>query len=229
MLKSCFYTNYDEGVCSADFGYTDGEMSFEEFRHLIIDALEDKFGSYNVKPGNKCIDVRANSYHVNADVVPAIQYRNYKIIHSRDRNRYVEGIKFRAQDGRWVINYPKDHINNGKTKNIETSHKYKKLVRIMKHIRNEMVSEGIINGEIITSFLVECLVWNIPNSFIMKNGNWTDTIQDSIAYLWHAIEEGKSDEWGEVSERLYLFKSRKWSSQDAKDYLVKMYAYLEFN
>ena len=229
MLKSYFYTNYEDGVCSADFGYTDGGPSFNEFRELIMDALEDKFGSNNVNSRNKCIDVRANSYHVNADVVPAIQYRDYKIIHSRDKNRFVEGIKFLAQDGSWVINYPKDHINNGKTKNIETSHKYKKLVRIMKHIRNEMVSEGIINGEIITSFLVECLVWNIPNSFIMKNDNWTDTIQDSIAYLWHAIEEGKSDEWGEVSERLYLFKLRKWSSQDAKDFLAKMYAYLEFN
>ncbi len=229
MLKSYFYTNYEYGVSSADFGYAEGGMSFKEFRDLAIAALEDKFGSYNVNPRNKCIDVRENSYHVNADVVPAIQYKNYKIIHSRDKNRFVEGIKFQAQDGSWVINYPKDHINNGKVKNNETSYRYKKLVRIMKHIRNDMVSEGIINGEIITSFLVECLVWNIPNSFIMKNDNWTDTLQDSIAYLWKAMDDGKADDWCEVSERLYLFKLRKWTLQDAKGFLGKMYKYLEFN
>lgn len=46
--------------------------------------------------------------------MPALQYRDYKIIHSRDKEKYVEGIKFFSQAGKWVINYPKDHISNGK-------------------------------------------------------------------------------------------------------------------
>ena len=228
MLKSSFYTNYEEGTSSADFGYTDGGMSFDDFREYVIDALRSKFGYASVSPQNKCIDIDANSYHVNADVVPALQYRDYKIIHSRNKDRFVEGIKFFSQTGAQVINYPKDHISNGRKKNNDTNYKFKKLVRIMKHIRNEMVSDGKLNGEIITSFLVECLVWNVPNSHITKYDSWNDTLQDSIAYLWNVINDGNADEWGEVSERLYLFRGRKWTMQDTKDFLEKMYNYLEF-
>lgn len=99
----------------------------------------------------------------------------------------------------------------------------------MKHIRNEMISADKVNGDVITSFLVECLVWNVPNSYITRHDTWNEALQDSIAYLWNAINDGNANEWGEVSERLYLFRGRKWTSQDAKEFLGKMYNYLEFN
>ena len=106
---------------------------------------------------------------MNADVVPAFQYRDYKAINSLDATRYIEGIKYIANDGSVVINYPKEHISNGKQKNIKTNHAYKKLVRIMKHIRNNMADERKINPDKITSFLTECLVWNVPDSIITGN------------------------------------------------------------
>ncbi len=167
--------------------------------------------------------------HVNADVVPAFQYRDYRAINSLDATKYIEGIKYIANDSSMVINYPKEHINNGKQKNIRTNHAYKKLVRIMKHIRNNMVDEGKINPDKITSFLMECLVWNVPDSIITRSNTWSATIQDSIAYLWNSIKEGKNRQWGEVSERLYLFHSaRKWSETETMQFLYDMYSYLEF-
>ena len=229
MLTSSFYANYVEGMSSADFGYTDGGMSFQDFREYVVDALRKKFGYGSVSPKNKCIDIDANSYHVNADVVPSLQYRDYKIIHSRDKDKFVEGIKYRSQDGKWIINYPKDHINNGRKKNNDTNYRYKKMVRIMKHIRNDMVSAEKVNGDVISSFLVECLAWNVPNVYITKHDTWNDTLQTSIAYLWNAINDGNANEWGEVSERLYLFRGRKWTSENAKDFLGLMYNYLEFS
>lgn len=228
MLTSTFYTNYPDGITSSDFGYTDGSMSFQDFRSYVLDALLKKFGSENVVRKNKCIHIYSNSYHVNADVVPALLYKDYRIINSRNKNRFVEGIKYYAQDGTCVINYPKDHINNGKRKNNDTNYKYKKLVRIMKHLTNNMIGEGLINGDIISSFLVECLVWNVPNSYITKHDTWNATIQDTIAYLWNAINDHDVSEWREVSERLYLFRNRKWTDIDAQNYLRKMYVYLEY-
>lgn len=128
-----------------------------------------------------------------------------------------------------VINYPKEHLKNGREKNNATNYQYKKLVRIMKHIRNNMVGEGLIDGEIITSFLVECLVWNVKNTYITKHDSWNETLQDSIAFLWNEINDGHAKEWGEVSERLYLFHSgRKWNQDSAKQFLGKMYSYLEY-
>lgn len=99
----------------------------------------------------------------------------------------------------------------------------------MKRIRNNMVDEGIVDGDKITSFLIECLIWNVPNATITVNSTWASTVQNSIAYLWNAIKDGNHEEWGEVSEHLYLFHSgRKWTVTGTKDFLNDMYNYLEF-
>ena len=77
----------------------------------MIKALISKFGAESVSIGNKCININSNSYHVNADVVPCFQYRNYRYIGSRSSEKFVEGIKFFTSNGNYeVINYPKVQI-----------------------------------------------------------------------------------------------------------------------
>lgn len=229
MCTSTFFPCYEPGLENEDYGFVDGTIAYSEFRSLVVDALKAKFGAYAVQEGNKCVDIAANSYHVNADVVPAFMYRDYKIIHSKDSNRFIEGIKFFSKDDEEVINYPKMHIENGINKNKETNHRYKKLVRIMKMVRSIMVNNKIIDGDCITSFLVECLVWNVPNSIICGYSTWTDTLKAAILFLWDAIDKNEHKEWGEVSEILYLFHSgRKWTDSLTKEFLDIMYDYLEF-
>lgn len=229
MLTSTFFCEYVEGKTDKDYGYSSGSITYENYKLYIIEALKQKFGAGTVAVGNKCININANSYHVNADVVPVFQYRDFKIIKSLNPNNYIEGVKYFAKDGTTVINYPKDHIENGKRKNNETNYAYKKLVRIMKHIRNDMVDNNKIDGDKISSFLIECLVWNVPNNIIVGSRTWVETIQNVIVYLWSAIKNEKHKDWGEVSERLYLFhNSRKWTESEVKDFLLKMYDYLEY-
>lgn len=229
MSTSTVFCNYVEGKTDKDYGYTPGTISFYDYKAYIIEALKNKFGAAAITIGNKCVNIKANSYHVNADVVPAFQYRDFKIINSINPQKYIEGIKYLSSTGEQVINYPKDHIENGKQKNIDTNHEYKKLVRIMKHIRNEMVDKGIVNGDKITSFLIECLIWNLPNDIITNSNTWAGTVQKSIAYLWNKINDNQHKEWGEVSERLYLFHSnRKWTAEETKCFLSDMYNFLQF-
>ena len=229
MLTSTVFCNYVDGKIDRDYGYTEGSITYHDYRLYVIEALKGKFGNSTVTVGNKCINIEANSYHVNADVVPAFQYRDFKIIKSTDSTKYIEGIKYISKDGIDIINYPKDHIKNGKQKNNNTNYEYKKLVRIMKHIRNKMVDEGKVDGDEITSFLIECLVWNIPNEKITGSNTWAGTVRNAIAYLWNAIKDENYTNWGEVSERLYLFHSgRKWTASGTKSFLYDMYNYLEF-
>lgn len=229
MLTSTFFGNYIDDKTAADYGFIDGSISYVDYKSLIIEALKAKFGNNAISIGNKCINIKENTYHVNADVVPAFQYRDYKTIGSITPEKYIEGIKYFANDDTIIINYPKEHIKNGKQKNNNTNYEYKKLVRIMKHIRNNMVDDRIADNDVITSFLIECLVWNVPNNTITGNNTWASAIQDSIAYLWNAIKNDNHNNWGEVSERLYLFHSgRKWTTTETKDFLYDMYNYLEF-
>ncbi len=203
MLRSTFYTEYPDGKDRNDYGFTEG---------------------------NKSLKVRSNSYHVNADVVVALLLKDYKSIGSTDPNRYIEGTRFIARNsGACVTNYPKLHIANGRQKNNLTNYKYKYLVRIFKRIRNVMVDEGVTDGDKISSFLVECLVWNVPNSIITGYSTWTETVKQAIIYLYNAIKDGKHKEWGEVSERLYLFHyERKWTASEAQTFLYNMWNYLGY-
>lgn len=229
MLKSTIFCCYVDGRSDKDYGYTEGSLTYPNYKTYVIEALTGKFGSDAVTSGNKSISIEANSYHINADVVPAFQYRDFKAINSIDPEKYIEGIKYFAKDGTEVINYPKDHISNGTRKNNSTNYEYKKLVRIMKHILNDMVDVGKADGDAITSFLIECLVWNVPNDTIMGSNTWAGTVQNAISHLWNAINDDNHKEWGEVSERFYLFHpGRKWTAKGTKDFLHSMYNYLEF-
>lgn len=229
MLTSTVFCNYIDGKTDNDYGYTAGSITYSDYNSYIVEALKGKFGHDVVAVGNKSITISSNSYRVNADVVPAFQYRDFKIIGSADPVKYVEGVKYFAKDGTEVINYPKEHISNGKQKNVNTNYKYKKLVRIMKRIRDDMVDDEKTDGDKITSFLIECLIWNVPNETFTISSTWAGTVQNAIAYLWEAIKNDEHKGWGEVSEWLYLFHSgRKWTSAETKEFLYDMYNYLEF-
>lgn len=230
MLTSSFYTEYPEGKSREDYGFTEGTIGFDEYKKRIKKAIIDKFGPDAVTVGNKSLKIRSNSYHVNADVVVAIMLKDYKSIGSTDPKQYSEGTRFWSSDGTKVTNYPKIHIANGIKKNNETNYRYKYLVRMFKKIRNNMVNDQIIDGDTISSFLTECLVWNVPNRIITGYDTWTETIRQAISYLYHAIKDNKHKEWGEVSERLYLFHSgRKWTASEAQAFMKSMWNYLGYN
>lgn len=224
MLKSSFFYDLPDGKVAADYGITPRSITFQRYRDLVKQALRNKFGFSYVTDGNKSLKIRENTYHVQADVVPAFQYRRY----TATVGKYHEGTRFYAKDGSWVTNYPKVHIRNGRGKNNETNGQYKALVRIMKHIKNDMVDDGKANNNKITSFLVECLVWNIPNDTITGYSTWTETVKQGILFLYNAIDKNQHQEWGEVSELLYLFRGRKWTDQDVKQWLVDAWNYLGY-
>ena len=93
-----------------------------------------------------------------------------------------------------------------------------------------MIEDGKTVSDNITSFLLECLVWNTPDSVFNNANTWTDMLKASIVHLYDKTKEDSTcKEWGEVSELLYLFYgSRKWSREDVNNYLVQAWNYLEY-
>ncbi len=89
----------------------------------------------------------------------------------------------------------------------------------------ETVNKGI------TSFLIECLLWNVPNSIYNDYATWTERIKQSIKYIYsYTKDEKKCKEWGEVSEMLYLFHNgRKWNCKMVNDFMLQLWKYLEFD
>lgn len=233
MLKDTFYSEYPEGKSDKDYGFLKGTNTFETYRSDLIKALNDKYGEKNVKPGNKSIKITETSYRVEADIVPSFLYRNYKYDNSSNPDRFKEGVKFyTSTDGNRieVINYPKIHIENGIKKNKNTQKRYKRLVRIFKRVRYLMINESNPVDKGITSFLIECLLWNTPNSIFNDYDTWTERVKQAIIHLYNKTEdEKKCKDWREVSEMLYLFHNgRKWTVEKTNKYLLQMWSYLEF-
>lgn len=221
-----FYFDLPKGMTREDFGLNNpSKYSLGEFKNDVYGALTIKFGNDSVQRKNKCLKILGNSNRVEMDVVPTWNYRCYY------KNRsYVLGAKLRADSGEDVVNFPKQHIEKGKQKNADTNRRFKRLTRIYKKLRYKMIDDGFPVSDSITSFLLECLVWNVPNGIFNDNNAWQDRLQESIVHLYqNTKDEDKCDEWGEVSELLYLFRgNRKWTKSDVNEYLVALWSYLEY-
>lgn len=52
----------------------------------------------------------------------------------------------------------------------------------MKNVRLSMLDEVLIDKEEITSFLNECLIWNVSNNKITQGYSWSGKFQNAIAF-----------------------------------------------
>jgi len=223
-----FFTCFNaDGISDNTFGYESGNHSYTDFREKVRKALVAEFGSANVKEKNKCFSVVENSNRVKADVVPTYELRRHD---DAKPSNVIKGVQYFAKDWTKVMNYPKQHIENGKKKNERTQKRFKRLVRIFKKIRYKMIEDGIQVSPNITSFLLECLIWNVPDYIFNLNDTWTGRVKDAINHIYTKTKtEDACKDWGEVSELLYLFRdNRKWSVADVNKYMLQMWQYLEF-
>ena len=77
MIYDSFFEEYPEGKTRADFGNIVGDYPYSQFKDELEEALVDRFGRASVKRGNKAFNIRENTYHVEADVVPLFEFRQY--------------------------------------------------------------------------------------------------------------------------------------------------------
>ncbi len=222
-----FYHNYLTTEDKQKFNLTATiEYSFNEFKDDVENALVKMFGQAFVERKDKCITVAANTTRVETDVVPTWEYRHYY-----DNGTHVVGTAFFTDaTNNKIVNYPKQHIRNGINKNNRTGRKFKRLTRLHRKLRYKMIDDGLIVSENITSFLLECLVWNVPENILSKEETWKDKLRSSIVYIYENTETSdKCEKWLEVSDELYLFYSaRKWSNTDVNRYMQQLWTYLEF-
>jgi hypothetical protein len=221
-----FFSDYPNGTTNETFGNKSSNYTYATYKNEVEEALVNHFGRASVKRGNKAFDIKENSYHVEADAAPFIEHRRY------DRNgSYLSGLELRPDNGipYKVINWPDQHYNNGVAKNTETHRRYKSLVRIIKSLSNYMAEKNIPQAQNIMGFLVECLVWNVPNG---NFGNYTLTsdVRSCLAFLFNnTMNDEKCSEWGEVSELKYLFRtSQKWTRQQAHDFIDAAWDFVGF-
>lgn len=165
-----------------DYGFVTSPAPLKTFKDEVQECLERKFGS-DVERKNKSIKIHGNTYRKDADSVPCRRYRDYRKDYSKNVNNYVPGIVITPDYGPNIINYPEQHIANGRAKNNSTNRYYKKMVRIMKKMRYIMCDCGYKEAENISSFGLESLLWNLPDDVFLKYTIYRFGFAEVVRYL----------------------------------------------
>ncbi len=204
----------------------DATYTYATFKNEIEEVLVARFGRSHVKRGSKSFDIKESTYRVEADVAAFFEHRRYT-----SATRYLSGVEMIPDDFSppMVRNWPEQHYENGVEKNTITNRKYKRIVRIVKSLSNEMSSNGIKSAEKAPSFLVECLVWNVPDSSF-GHASYKAEIREVLAFLFNnTMSDDKCNEWGEVSELKYLFRgSQPWTRLDAHNFISDAWDYIGY-
>jgi hypothetical protein len=212
----------------AQVGLVDASYRYPQFKNDVGAALVRKFGEDGVTRGQKAFDVHENSYRVDADVVAVFEHRRY-YRDSNGRLDYLSGTEFHPDNGGKIINWPQQHYESGVKKNRETGNRFKFVTRIIKRLRNAMVEDKIAAANPIPSYLIECLVYNVPNADF-GHDRYTDDVRYAIAHLCNNTwRDDECREWGEVNELKYLFRfGQPWSRQAANEFVKAAWTYVGF-
>ena len=223
LCTDTFFFELPENTTRETFKISPATYHYEQYKDEVEEALVSYFGRAAVKRGNKAFDVHETSYHVEADVAPFFEHRRY----SPDGS-ILKGVELQTdKEKKKVINWPEQHYENGCAKNNITGTRFKSIVRVLKALSNEMTENKIETGNI-PGFLIECLVWNVPNGHF-GNTTYSEDVQNSIVFLYEKTKDfDLCKEWGEVSELKYLFRAgQKWTREQANAFLVDAWNYAE--
>ena len=216
-LNSHSFCDYPPGKTDADYGMVASDFTFADYRNLVGEALSSYLGAKAVTRGNKAFDVHENTYRIDADVIATFEHRRY---YSDGTNQWHSGIAFNTDDGELIKNFPTHCYDNGVEKNDRTSRRYKRVVRILKRLRDVMQEEKVIAANNVASFLIECLVWNVPDTHF-SHDTYAADVREVLAHAFNAtLTDRDCSEWVEVNRLKWLFKgSKPWTRQQAHDYL----------
>lgn len=232
MLYDYFLTHYPKGMKNSDFGNHTVDYTFTQFKDELETALVDHFGRSAVHRGNKAFDIKENTYHVEADVVPFFEYRHYW-----KNKSYRCGVALVPDKGSSIQNYPEhlleawpdipQHYENGVSKNSDTGSSYKGVVRILKRLRNEMNENEYSSAKSIPGFLIECMTWNVPSDRFSRT-SWDDKLQSVLGYLWSNTKTDEPcKEWTEVNNFKYLFHiTQPWTRSQAHSFINALWDYI---
>lgn len=187
VLESTFRAKYRPSISGSLYGFLDSTDSVQTFKDDVEIALREKF-SEDVERKNKSIKIHGNTYRVDADSVPCMRYRDYSNDYLFNPDNYLGGIFIRSDDGQTIVNYPEQHIRNGREKNNQTNTYYKKMVRIIKKIRYIMQDEGYESTNNVSSFGLESLLWNLPDEIFTKYSTYRYVFGEITNYLQENID-----------------------------------------
>jgi len=228
VCYDAFFPEYPDDNVKAQLSesFSNSIYTYAVFKNELEEALVARFGRASVSRGSKSFDIKENTYRVESDVAAFFEHRRYITT-----TKYLSGVEMIPDNYSppRVRNWPNQHYENGVAKNDNTSRRYKRVVRILKTLSNEMAAKDIKSAKDAPSFLIECLVFNAPNN-CFNDIAFKPMVRSVLASLFNdTLTEEKCSEWGEVNELKYLFRSSQpWTRQSAHQFLSDAWDYIGY-
>lgn len=181
----------------------------EYYKEHLEKALKSRFIS-QIRNGNKVFKIKETSYKHEADIMTAFPAKDDKNNHSHN------GVHLFFNNGSKAITYPEQNKLNSDRKDLMTAGYYKKMVRVFKGIKNDLNLDT-------PSFLIECMVYNVPNEFIIDSSKNYLGKARNIVDMWSRFLPNRQNEFVETNEIKLLFSPiQKWTLDDAVNFVSKM-------
>ena len=224
LCRDIINVQYPEGMTDDNTGLSPAIYHYSDYKNDVENALVGYFESGTVTRGNKAFDVHENTYRVDSDVVACFVHRRY-----RQNGTWLEGECLHPDNGGTIINWSNRNYDNGVEKNKATGNRFKAVVRILKRLRNEMADSSYEIAENLPSFLIECLVYNVPNQAFGHDIYIAD-VGGVLAHLCvNTRKDSDCEKWREVNELKYLFRpSKPWPREQANTFLNVAWNYIGF-
>lgn len=190
-----------------------GNYTAGTFKNDVDTALAATFGRTKVTRGPIALKIREAKTTLPADMVPCVGLHEY-YLDSSGRPQYRSGTRIFPDKGDPFDNYPQQQYDNGVTKNNVTGRRFKQMVRVLKRLENELVQLSKIDE--LPSYLMECLVYNVPNDRF-GNDRYFQDMRGALAVIYNAtLTDETCAKWYEVNHIKWLFHaSQGWTRQQA--------------
>lgn len=239
LQDACYNELPSDGSLTREMlGMSTAQYGLSQFRDDVGAALVRKFGTSGITPGDKTFNVHESSRRLDADVTPFLLHRRYTGRKNSDGTwPYLEGAETRSRKNpsQSIINWHQQHYDEGVNRNNATKRRFKRITRILKRLRNEMkdsqVGQFSAAANPIPSFLIECLVFNAPDScFNREEGSYYEDVKATIVHLWGDTKEDLNcKQYLEVSRLKWLFyPDQPWSRSAAHNFLLHAWTYVDF-
>lgn len=207
-----------------DTGRTCNDIA-RDIRSALIFELIQKFGAANIDAsGKKAIRIKKQpGTRADVDIAPTFNY-SWVMWDVYSKTYVVEdGITILATDGTWTHNFPEQHHANGIAKRARTKHRFKRNVRMLKRLRDELVSNYLLRPKQVPSFLIESLTYAVDDGYFLIDSD--DQYYRILRILYRMRELLSDPNWVENATEIngikYLFRpAQPWSIDDTKAFVL---------
>ncbi len=225
MLNETYMPNYEQ-LDSQTRGLMEtradpATYQFEHFRRDVAAAIRQSFPNHNITEGGKSIKIPRTPNNIPADIVPCLEYRCYTpalgLLNSPGYSpnpNYIEGIWLKdARRNQTCISFPKQHYDNGVAKTRRANEVFKPTVRIFKNANHCMESRGLLASKAATSYGIECLLYNAPDS------SFTGSHQETLIAILDWLSAADLTNFVCQNGLQKLFAADRWNIKSAKAFI----------